>query len=129
MGPRRSNDGGERCRNDVDGSGPAPQAARHGHGPIRGHGKSAGTVQRALGRMRLPPLNANRRMIPDGIRSSTTFGLRAWVNPFSPNIAAGFGRPPRSASHAAYAAANLHGADSVRPAYRLATHFLVSSAR
>src|SRR5262249_55293886 len=81
----------------------------------------AGPVKRAFGRMRWPPLNSNRRIIPDGIRSNITFGLRAWVNPFSPNIAAGFGRPPRSASHIAYAAANLHGADSVRPAYRLAT--------
>lgn len=28
------------------------------------------TVQRALGSMRLPPLNSNRRIVPAGVRSS-----------------------------------------------------------
>src|SRR5262245_58058035 len=97
-----------------------PALSRH---ILSGHGRSAGMVQRALGSMRLPPLNSNRRIVPDGVRSSITFGLRAWVSPLRPNIGAGFGRPPRSASHAAYAAANRHGADSMRPSYRLTTHF------
>ena len=60
---------------------------------VRGHARSAGWVERARGRIRLPPPNSNRRIGPDRVRSSTTFGLQAWLNLFRRNVVgADFGR-------------------------------------